>query len=572
MGREENDQIRMFGLKRQIFNFLAVFIMAILLLLGIFLVTKISSFQRDQNQKRMNDLKIYAETLEGNIRQLNDIVGSVYSVSSAFQGISSYQTVAEKCGYIYELKGLIQMQVKSNNCLKGMFVHYDYGDGILYYTGNRISYQDTKMLWNTGENYLKNSRSGYLQNPSISYLDLVQRTESDKLYSVLMIKGGAMISGIISLGQGIPDQLENSAAYGVIYEGEFYRTAGEPENLSVEECTSLKAGRNRIGDRIIYLHRLNVENIAVVEIFPRSIWMYVQVWHIVWMLLMVLLAVWLLLLYRFIYDQLTVPLEDMTRTLRDIKKGDWDVTFTAPNRIVEIEGVRQTVRMMLKEIGQYKIRTYEEQLERQKTQLQFLQLQLAPHFYTNCLKNIYYMLMMKEYESAEQFLLCLSKHLRYLLQRDTSLVSVKTEKEFVENYINLQKHLSSRTVNCIISVDEKAENQDIPILALQTFVENSIKYTEIDKDRALVIRVQVKEIRTEAGECLDLIVRDNGPGYPRVILNMLNGMNQGIEDKDFGVGILNLFSRLRIHYGDKAEWYFDNREGAFSELILPARK
>lgn len=572
MGREENDQIRMFGLKRQIFNFLAVFIMAILLLLGIFLVTKISSFQRDQNQKRMNDLKIYAEALEGNIRQLNDIVGSVYSVSSAFQGISSYQTVAEKCGYIYELKGLIQMQVKSNNCLKGMFVHYDYGDGILYYTGNRISYQDTKMLWNTGENYLKNSRSGYLQNPSISYLDLVQRTESDKLYSVLMIKGGAMISGIISLGQGIPDQLENSAAYGVIYEGEFYRTAGEPENLSVEECTSLKAGRNRIGDRIIYLHRLNVENIAVVEIFPRSIWMYVQVWHIVWMLLMVLLAVWLLLLYRFIYDQLTVPLEDMTRTLRDIKKGDWDVTFTAPNRIVEIEGVRQTVRMMLKEIGQYKIRTYEEQLERQKTQLQFLQLQLAPHFYTNCLKNIYYMLMMKEYESAEQFLLCLSKHLRYLLQRDTSLVSVKTEKEFVENYINLQKHLSSRTVNCIISVDEKAENQDIPILALQTFVENSIKYTEIDKDRALVIRVQVKEIRTEAGECLDLIVRDNGPGYPRVILNMLNGMNQGIEDKDFGVGILNLFSRLRIHYGDKAEWYFDNREGAFSELILPARK
>ena len=31
------------------------------------------------------------------------------------------------------------------------------------------------------------------------------------------------------------------------------------------------------------------------------------------------------------------------------------------------------------------------ELDRQKTPLQFLQLQLAPHFYSNCLKNIYYM-------------------------------------------------------------------------------------------------------------------------------------------------------------------------------------
>lgn len=571
MGREGNDQVRMFGLKHQIFNFLTIFIMVILLLLGIFLVTKVSSFQQDQNQKRMDDLIIYAETLEGNIRQLNDTVGSIYSVSSAFQGISSYQTVAEKCSYLYELKGLIQMQVKSSNCLKGMFVHYDYGKGILYYTDNKLSYHDTKALWNTGEVLLQNSRGTYPQNPSASYLDLVQRTETDNFYSVLMVKNGAMISGSISLGQGIPEQLEDSAAYGVIYEGEFYRTAGE-KDLSMEECTSLKTGRNRIGDKIVYLHWLNTGNIAVVEVIPRSIWLYFQVWHIVWILLMILLTVWNLFLYRFIYNQLAVPLEDMTLTLQNIRKGDWDVTFTAPNRIVEIEGVRQTIRMMLKEIGQYKIRTYEEQLERQKTQLQFLQLQLAPHFYTNCLKNIYYMLMMKEYESAEQFLLCLSKHLRYLLQRDTSLVSVKMEKEFVENYISLQKLLSSRLINCIISVDEKVETQEIPILALQTFVENSVKYTEIDKERVLVIRVQVKEIRTEAGDCLDLIIRDNGPGYPQIILEMLNGMKEGNEDKDFGVGILNLFSRLRIHYGDKAEWYFDNKEGAFSELILPARK
>lgn len=44
-----------------------------------------------------------------------------------------------------------------------------------------------------------------------------------------------------------------------------------------------------------------------------------------------------------------------------------------------------------------------------------------------------------------------------------------------------------------------------------------------------------------------------------------------LSDKGFGVGILNLLNRLRIHYGEAAQWYFDNRDGAFSELILPVR-
>ncbi|WP_321018048.1 sensor histidine kinase, partial [Eisenbergiella porci] len=171
-----------------------------------------------------------------------------------------------------------------------------------------------------------------------------------------------------------------------------------------------------------------------------------------------------------------IPLEDMTNALRNIQEGVWEVEFTASNRITEIENVRQTVRLMLKEIEQYKIRSYEEQLEKQKVQLQFLQLQLAPHFYTNCLKNAYYMLMMKEYENAEEFLLCLSAHLRYLLQTDAKLVTVKTEKEFVQNYVNMEAILSSRPFICEMSVDDRALDVEIPILTLQLFVENSIKY------------------------------------------------------------------------------------------------
>lgn len=562
MGKGENRPVKMFRLKQQIFSFLAVFIVIVLLLLGIFLAIMIRYYQRNQNQVRLSELKTYAETVDGNISQLNDVVGSIYSASSAFQGIYSYQTIAEKCEHVYNLMSTLQVQVQSNHYLGGLFVYYDYGDEVLYYTDEKLSYSETKTLWNTGKSYIANS-AGF------SYSDFVQKTENDLYYSVFMKKDSAVISGSISLSQGVPEQPEDSATYGIVCDGRFYRTAGQEGNLSEEECGTLKPGRNKVGDKFVYLQKLNSEDMAVVEILPQSLWMYVNVWHIVLMVSMVLLTAWMLFLYRFIYNQLAGPLEDMTKTLLDIRKGDWEVNFTAPNRIVEIESVRQTVRIMLKEIGQYKIRTYEEQLERQKTQLQFLQLQLAPHFYTNCLKNIYYMLMMKEYENAEQFLMRLSRHLRYLLQRDATLVTVQTEREFVENYISLQKLLSSRPVTCTISVDETIEEQEIPILSLQTFVENSVKYTEVDRERILAIQVQIRRIETEKGECLDIIVRDNGPGYPTAMLAVLNRDKELLSDKDFGVGILNLLSRLRIHYGEEADWYFDNREGAFSELILP---
>ena len=182
------------------------------------------------------------------------------------------------------------------------------------------------------------------------------------------------------------------------------------------------------------------------------------------------------------------------------------------------------------------------------------------------------MLMMQEYESAEQFLLRLSRHLRYLLQKDVTLVMVETEKEFVENYIGMQKLLSSRPVTCSMAVERAAREEEIPILAIQTFVENLVKYTVADRERPLEIQVQVKVIRMEQGRCLALTVSDNGPGYSDSLLPLLNQKSEEIPAKEFGVGILNLLSRLRIHYGTSADWHFDNQDGAVSELRLPLQE
>ena len=51
-------------------------------------------------------------------------------------------------------------------------------------------------------------------------------------------------------------------------------------------------------------------------------------------------------------------------------------------------------------------------------------------------------------DKMQELILNLSVHLRYLLQAEQELVPLKMELNFVENYVNMQKHVTGRPVSC----------------------------------------------------------------------------------------------------------------------------
>ena len=58
------------------------------------------------------------------------------------------------------------------------------------------------------------------------------------------------------------------------------------------------------------------------------------------------------------------------------------------NSFEELEQVNETLEVMVSEIKKQKLLFYEQTIEKQKAQLQYLQLQLKPHFYLNGLKTL----------------------------------------------------------------------------------------------------------------------------------------------------------------------------------------
>lgn len=553
---------KMFSLKKQISRFLLWGLFAVVMVIVVILAFLIQEYQNDSNRKRIDDLSAYAQSLDDSIVQLNDVTGSIYSTNSAFQGLDQYRSSAEKCEYMDTLRNLFKIQVKSNGNLDGMFVYYDNLESFLYYLDDMISFNEKEAL-------RKNGRA-VAQSITRNYSQSILAAEQNVYLSIYLKRYTAVIGGLVRLNRGLPGELEKTAAYGIIHEGEFYKTAGQPLELTPAQCEKLTPGRNRIGNTVVYLRELETAELSVVEIIPVSLWLYVHWLHLLLAVFVVLLIFCAIRIYRLVTEQMTDPLEDMTEALQKLQAGEWEVEFSEKNRIEEIDNVQKTVKVLLREIEQYKIRTYEEQLEKQKTQLQYLQLQLAPHFYTNCLKNAYCMLMLGEYGNVEQFLLCLSNHLRYLLQKDLTMVTVRSECEFVRNYIELQKLMTSRGLVCEMAVEETVLGLEIPLLSLQTFVENSVKYARDMGDKTLVIRISVKYRRTEFKDYLDIKVNDNGPGYPKEVIRMLN-QEAVSRDSRLGVGVTNLLSRMRIQYGEEVNWFFDNADGAVSEVFLPVR-
>ena len=85
------------------------------------------------------------------------------------------------------------------------------------------------------------------------------------------------------------------------------------------------------------------------------------------------------------------------------------------------------------------IRKVKEQLEKQKTKIDYLQLQIRPQFYINCLNSIYSMAKLKHTEEIQQLALYVSGYMRSIFRKGTKPILMDEELQQIVNYVKIQK-------------------------------------------------------------------------------------------------------------------------------------
>ena len=221
---------------------------------------------------------------------------------------------------------------------------------------------------------------------------------------------------------------------------------------------------------------------------------------------------------------------------------------------------------MCEEIQELKVQVYEEQLEKQKTKIDYLQLQIRPHFYINCLNSIYSMAQLKHTEEIQQLALYVSGYMRSIFRKGTKPILMDEELQQIVNYVKIHNILYRYDCKCHICVDERVKQAMIPPLIMIVFVENCVKYT-VGSKRKIEISIEGSFLDEEQKK-IQIRIADNGPGFPENVLEKFRKNEFGANDDRFQIGIRNTKDRLQLLYGAEASLMIGNGENLGTEVII----
>ncbi len=190
-----------------------------------------------------------------------------------------------------------------------------------------------------------------------------------------------------------------------------------------------------------------------------------------------------------------------------------------------------------------------QQLENQQLlhEIDLLRTQVNPHFLFNSL-SILSSLVRQDPDLSEQFIDQLSKSYRYILeQKEQTLVTLRTEMEFIRSYAFLLKIRFDKKLDIRFDLPEdQLDHYRIAPLTLQLLVENAVKHNRMSVKEPLAVTVFIDENR-------HLVVRNHL--QPRTTPAASTGM-----------GLQNIINRYAL-LTDKPVWAGE-REDTF-EVRVP---
>lgn len=508
-------------------------------------------------------LSKYVESIDEEMDMTNKLALSIYNENPDFQKLSYREDEINKYLSTYELLDVLKDQMQTNHALSGAVIFYEYGEQRRYLFREEISFSVQQTIVDQAKIRLQNQNTQKVQ--------FLVRAKGHVYYVQMLTKKQATIAcvtDLVELQQKVnveDEQREFILTYGKVILNQ-NRLA---EKLQITGSDTEIANHIFTGKERIYKEDCDWDNLTVFLYVKETAVRQLKLQIFMLILVTVIVGIFVVIVYGFLKKQILTPLKKLADTMTAIGQGEHFGKMEQIAPYAEFEQVTDSFNGMMSEIEQLKISSYEEQIAKQRAQMQCFQLQLSPHFYLNCLKTLNYMAIEKDTKNMQEVILEISALMRYLLKNEAELVTVEEEIRNVKTYVHLQQLISSRTVECVIQVEPELMQCEIPILAIQTFVENTFKYAVARDETNIKVSIKGILLNVEGESMMDFTIEDNGKGYPQEILDIINANEFDMETGASAIGIRNVKQRCKLLYGDRAEYTFYNMQGAVSELILP---
>lgn len=274
----------------------------------------------------------------------------------------------------------------------------------------------------------------------------------------------------------------------------------------------------------------------------------------------------------FFHYTIAKPMDSMVRGLRRFGEGDADARMALRPEEGEFCLLKREFNQMADQIKTLRLDVYEEALERQKAELQYLEMQINPHFFLNALNGIYAFAVANNVEMVRRMILLLSGYLRRSFQRSFAVIPLRDELEHTRRYLEIQQIRFQDRISAEVDIPGFLLDAPVPALCLHTFVDNAIKH-QTSGLGGLRITVSARMAPEGGVPFLRLRVRDDGEGFsPQALAAVRAGEAPADPGGGLHVGIWNFRRRLDILYRGKARLAISNVEphGAAVDVWVPA--
>ncbi|MFD1955411.1 sensor histidine kinase [Paenibacillus thailandensis] len=244
--------------------------------------------------------------------------------------------------------------------------------------------------------------------------------------------------------------------------------------------------------------------------------------------------------------------------LESFRRGDYHKRFRYRGND-EFAIIAQAINQLGEQTESLIKEVYVTNLKKKEAELESLQAQINPHFLYNTLSSISRLAKFGEVDKQHQMIMNLAKFYRLSLNNGQTIITIASEVEQVQAYLNIQLIKYGDRVQAEFRIDPSIVNLTTIKLILQPFVENVLEHAWRGDRIHLRIEGQLEE-----GRVVFRII-DDGIGMPR---HALQSLFQEQAQEKRGYGIRNVHERIQLYYGKPYGVLIHSRSGIGTTVVV----
>ncbi|HKM04172.1 MAG TPA: histidine kinase [Lachnospiraceae bacterium] len=537
-----------------------------LILFGIF--SYWTGLRQIENSNRLSS-NIYIHTLQSEMSEISNFNLNLCYNDKTFQLLSTgFYDDSQKIIYEYNLRNVIKSEVSPYSAI----LIFDSKDNIsMYQYGSLFPSQYAKRCYD-----FKEELKTYLLASDMSSIGVWQ-TYSNEYFSVLLNTcqyNGLYICYFIDLNFFSLQNYDSDEDIQMqICFFDQQRILSNLEEMQKYKVTynSLINNNSIFKPNFLYTAPIKNTDISIACVMPITyLWFYIRVSVFAILLMICVFCILYIVMFLSFKDVLSYPINQISSAAVSLEQNDMDLFITSnKSNIIEFQKINDALSNLVHQKVLLEEENHLEKNAKSHAMLQYFQLQTKSHFFINCLKSLYSMLEIKEYEKMQRMIMAFSNHLRYIFHDNLKLVSLDSELAEVNDYYNIILMDRSKPILLMQNISEDLMNVQVPPLLIQTFLENSIKYNA-QTNKLLCFNIHIEKTILDEHDVLQIRLSDNGVGYEQHMLDKLNCEESDLFE-DYHVGITNLKKRIQLIYKTGFHFVFYNEPtgGACTLIYLP---